>query len=223
MEVSASRLGAALSGQYAIERVLGRGGMATVYLAKDVKHGRAVAVKVLKPDLAAALGPVRFLREIEIVARLTHPHILPLHDSGEANGLLYYVMPFVEGGSLRTWLNREKTVELTEALRIVREVAGALTYAHRQGIVHRDIKPENILLAEGHAVVADFGIAKALSAVSSHELTQSGFPLGTFGYMSPEQAAGSAQLAAGTDVFSLACVFYEMVVGEVPGVWPSEQ
>ncbi len=203
--------------------MLGRGGMAAVYLAQDVKHGRQVAVKVLNPELAAALGPERFLREIEIVARLTHPHILPLHDSGEADGLLYYVMPFVSGGSLRTRLNREKTIELSAALEIVGEVAEALTYAHRQGIVHRDVKPENILLAEGHAVVADFGIAKALSVASRGELTRSGFPLGTAGYMSPEQAAGSTELNGSTDLFSLACAFYEMVVGDVPGAWPSEE
>jgi serine/threonine protein kinase len=216
------RLRAALADRYAIEDLLGRGGMATVYLAQDVKHGRRVAVKVLKPDLAAAVGSERFLREIEIVARLTHPHILPLHDSGEADGLLYYVMPFVSGGSLRTRLNQDKTIELSAALRIVSEVAGALTYAHKQGIVHRDVKPENILLAEGHAVVADFGIAKALSAVSSNELTRSGFPLGTIGYMSPEQAAGNTELTGSTDVFSLACACYEMVVGDVPGSWPWE-
>ncbi len=197
--------------------------MATVYVASDLKHGRRVAVKVLDPDLAAALGPERFLREIEIVARLTHPHVLPLHDSGEADGLLYYVMPFVTGGSLRAELNRVKTIDLTRALGIVREVAGALTYAHRQGIVHRDVKPENILLAEGHAVVADFGIAKALSAVSRGELTRSGFPVGTVGYMSPEQAAGSTELTGSTDVFSLACALYEMIVGELPGAWPSEE
>ncbi len=203
--------------------MLGRGGMAVVYLAQDVKHRRQVAVKVLNPELAAAVGPERFLREIEIVARLTHPHILPLHDSGEADGLLYYVMPFVSGGSLRTRLNRETTIELSAALKIVGEVAEALTYAHRQGIVHRDVKPENILLAEGQAVVADFGIAKALSVASRGELTRSGFPLGTAGYMSPEQAAGSTELTGSTDLFSLACVLYEMVVGDVPGAWPSEE
>ena len=165
----------ALSRRYEFQRVIGRGGMATVYLARDTKHRRDVAVKVLRPELAATLGVVRFLQEIDIVARLTHPHILPLHDSGEVDGILYFVMPFVAGESLRSLINRQKRLPLVEALAIVRSVADALTYAHRIGVVHRDIKPENILLAEGHAVVSDFGISKAISTAGDR-LTRTGFP-----------------------------------------------
>lgn len=197
--------------------------MATVYLARDLKHGRDVAVKVLRPDLSASIGSDRFLREIEIAARLTHPHILPLHDSGDADGVLYYVMPYIAGESLRRMLLRKKRLQPPEALAIAREIAGALTYAHRRGVVHRDIKPENVLLAEGHAVVADFGIAKAISTAGGASFTRTGFPLGTPGYMSPEQAAGSTSLDETSDVFSLACVFYEMVVGETPGLFVSHE
>jgi serine/threonine-protein kinase len=213
---------AALANRYAIERELGSGGMATVYLARDLKHHRAVAVKVLKPELAAAVGPERFLREIRITAQLNHPHILPLLDSGEAEGLLYYVMPHVSGGSLRQRLCDDRTLPIQDAVRITDAVASALDHAHRQGVVHRDMKPENILFSEGHAIVADFGIAKVVSAVSRDQLTRSGFPLGTPGYMSPEQAAGSTAQDPRTDVFGLACVTYEMLIGETPGMWPGE-
>ncbi len=197
--------------------------MATVYHARDRKHQRDVALKVLRPDLAASLGTERFLKEIEIAARLVHPHILALHDSGEAGGFLYYVMPYVEGGSLRQELVRERRLTLPRALAIAASVADALCYAHRMGVVHRDIKPENILFAQGHPVVTDFGIAKAVSTAGGAELTRTGFPLGTPGYMSPEQAVGLTDLDARTDVYSLAVVMYEMVVGETPGHWPSEE
>ncbi len=212
----------ALSGRYDLDRVIGRGGMATVYLAHDVKHGRRVAVKVLLPELAASLGADRFLKEIRIAAALNHPHILTLIDSGKAAEYLYYVMPFVEGESLRACLNRDRTLGQSAVLPIIRDVADALGYAHRQGVVHRDIKPENILLTEGHALVADFGIAKAISTAGGRQLTASGIPLGTVGYMSPEQAAGAPDLGPATDVFSLACVCYEMLIGDVPGRWPAD-
>ena len=213
------QLKAALAGRYTIEREIGYGGMATVYLAEDVKHRRKVAVKVLRPELAANLGTDRFLREIEIAAQLNHPHILPLLDSGEAEGLLYYVMPYVVGDSLRKRMGSEKPSSLDDAVRIASQIASALEHAHRQGVVHRDIKPENVLFSEGLAVVTDFGIAKAVSTVSREALTRSGFPLGTPGYMSPEQAAGNTTLDTRTDVCSLACVVYELLVGETPGVW----
>ena len=209
--------------RYEFQRELGRGGMATVYLARDIKHNRSVAVKVLRRDLAATLGAERFLKEIEIAAGLTHPHVLALHDSGAADGTFYYVMPYVDGESLRDLLVREGSLPLDRAIALTKEVAGALTYAHRNGVVHRDIKPENILLAEGHAIVADFGIAKAVSTAGTMQLTRTGFPIGTPGYMSPEQAAGSTDLDARTDVYSLACVFYEMVVGGPPGMWVSHE
>jgi serine/threonine-protein kinase len=216
-----AHLNAALAARYTIERELGRGGMATVYLAHDRKHGRPVAIKVLKPELAAALGPDRFLREIEIAAKLTHSHILPLHDSGEANGVLYYVMPYVDGESLRNRLTREKQLPLEHALQIAREVAEALGYAHHVHIVHRDIKPENILLQSGHAVVTDFGIARAISTAGAEKLTPSGVAVGTSSYMSPEQAAGSADLDGRSDIYSLACVLYEMLAGEPPFTGPT--
>jgi len=209
----------ALATRYELQRVVGRGGMATVYLARDVRHGRPVAVKVLRPDLAEAIGSDRFLHEIEIAAGLNHPHILTLIDSGEAGGFLYFVMPYVAGESLRGFVTRRGPVSLTEALPIVREVADALGHAHRRSIVHRDIKPENILLSEGHAIVTDFGIAKAVMTAGGEQLTRSGFPLGTPGYMSPEQAAGRTDLDATTDVYGLGCVVYEMLVGETPGMW----
>jgi serine/threonine protein kinase len=215
-------LAAALADRYTLERVVGRGGMATVYLARDAKHNRQVAVKVLRPELAATLGVDRFLQEIEIAAQLNHPHVLPLLDSGTANDVLYYTMPFVNGESLRGLLNRQRLLHLETALGIAEEVADALSYAHRQGVLHRDIKPENILLSEGHAVVADFGIAKAISTAGGDALTRTGFPLGTPGYMSPEQAAANSRLDDRTDVFSLATVFYEMLVGETPGLWPTD-
>ena len=211
-----------LAGRYDLEREIGRGGMATVYLANDVKHGRDVAVKVLRPDLAASLGTDRFLREIQIAARLQHPHVLMLIDSGEKEGFLYYVMPFVDGESLRDRLVREKRLDHTVAIPLIKQVADALGYAHRQGVVHRDIKPENILFSQGHPVVADFGIAKAISTAGPEHLTRTGFPIGTPGYMSPEQAAGRTDLDAKTDVYSLAAVFYEMVIGEPPGMWVTD-
>lgn len=212
-----------LADRYRLEAVVGRGGMATVYRAADVKHARRVAVKILRPDLAASIGTERFLREIEIAAQLSHPHILPLYDSGEVGGVLYYVMPFVDGDSLRDVLNRLALMDLRGALEIVRRVADALDYAHRRGVVHRDIKPENILLPDGHAVVADFGIAKALSEAGRAPMTRTGIVVGTPGYMSPEQAAGLAELDARTDVYSLGVVAYEMLMGGLPGAWISEQ
>ncbi len=215
-------LKASLAVRYDLEREIGRGGMATVYLASDVKHSRNVAVKVMRPDLAASLGSDRFLREIEIVARLQHPHVLMLIDSGEMDGFLYYVMPFVDGESLRDRLVREKRLDHTVAIALVKQVADALGYAHRNGVVHRDIKPENILFSQGHPVVADFGIAKAISTAGPEHLTRTGFPIGTPGYMSPEQAAGSMDLDAKTDVYSLAAVFYEMVIGEPLGTWVTD-
>src|SRR5881296_2848697 len=224
MEIPAD-LQAALAGRYTLRRVLGRGGMATVYLADDKKHYRSVALKVLLPGLAAYLGAERFLKEIQIAARLSHPHILPLHDSGEAGGFLYYVMPYVEGGSLRQQLEGPPRRALTQeqALAITQPVADALSYAHRMGVLHRDIKPENILFSQGHPIVADFGIAKAVSTAGGANLTRTGFPVGTPGYMSPEQAAGLTDLDERTDVYSLAVVIYEMLVGEIPGRWPTEE
>ena len=217
-------LQAALADRYTLRRVLGRGGMATVYLADDKKHYRAVALKVLLPGLAAFLGAERFLKEIQIAARLQHPHILTLHDSGEAGGFLYYVMPYIDGGSLRQQLEGppRRALSRDQALAIAEPVADALSYAHRMGVLHRDIKPENILFSQGHPIVADFGIAKAVSTAGGANLTRTGFPVGTPGYMSPEQAAGLADLDERTDVYSLAVVVYEMLVGDVPGRWPTE-
>ena len=215
------RLKLALADRYAIEREIGSGGMATVYLAQDLKHHRPVAVKVLRPELAAALGPERFLREIEISARLTHPHILPLHDSGEADGFLFYVMPYVEGESLRDRIRREKQLPIDDALQVAREVGDALSYAHSHDVVHRDIKPENILLEAGHAVVADFGIARAITAAGSDTLTEPGLTVGTPAYMSPEQAAGSKEIDGRSDIYSLGCVLYEMLAGQPPFTGPT--
>jgi serine/threonine-protein kinase len=210
-----SRLAAALAGRFAIERELGRGGMATVWLAQDVKHDRLVALKVLRPEIAAALGVERFLREIHIAARLAHPHIVPLHDSGEVDGLLYYIMPYVEGESLRERMQREGPLPVDQAVRLAREIAGALVYAHAHGIVHRDIKPENVLLQSGHAVVTDFGIARAVTAAAGPALTRSGVIIGTPLYMSPEQVAGDP-VDGRSDVYSLGCVLYEMLAGVPP-------
>jgi serine/threonine protein kinase len=210
------RLKAALAARYAIERELGAGGMATVYLARDVKHDRDVALKVLRPDLAAVLGGERFLQEIRISAKLHHPHILTLIDSGADDGLLWYVLPYVRGESLRQKLDRERQLELAEALRITGQVGSALAYAHQQGVIHRDIKPENILLFEGEAMVADFGIALAVRQAGGNRLTETGISLGTPQYMSPEQATGERQLDARSDIYSLAAVLYEMLAGEPP-------
>lgn len=214
----------AREGRYDLRRVVGQGGMATVYQAFDSRHQRDVALKVLLPGLAVQVGAERFLKEIRIAARLTHPHILPLYDSGEAAGFLYYVMPFLSEPSLRQRLVTTRRLVPHEALTIAARVADALTYAHRTGILHRDIKPENVLFAEGHPIVADFGIAKAISTASGPNLTQTGFPLGTPGYMSPEQAAGLTDLDGRTDVYGLAALTYEMLIGEVlpPGHWPTE-
>jgi serine/threonine protein kinase/tetratricopeptide (TPR) repeat protein len=210
-------------GPYRVLSTLGHGGMATVYLARDERHRRSVALKVLHPDLAHALGPERFLREIEVAANLSHPHILPLHDSGEAAGLLYYVMPYVEGESLRDRLHRETQLPVEDALQIAREVADALGYAHGQGVIHRDIKPENILLSGGHALVADFGIARALGQTDSARLTETGMAIGTAAYMSPEQASAMSHIDGRSDVYSLGCVVYEMLAGEPPYTGPTAQ
>jgi serine/threonine-protein kinase len=203
-----SRLASTLAGRYRVERERGAGGMATVYLAHDERHDRDVAIKVLHPDLGAALGGERFLSEIRTTARLQHPHILPLLDSGEVDGLLYYVMPYVTGETLRERLTRERQLPLDDALRIAREVADALGDAHAHGIVHRDIKPENILLHGGHAVVADFGIALAVQSAGGHRITQTGLSLGTPQYMSPEQAMGERTIDARSDIYSLGAVTY---------------
>jgi serine/threonine protein kinase/Tfp pilus assembly protein PilF len=210
------RLRGALSDSYIIDRELGRGGMATVYLAQDCKHDRVVALKVLHSDLAASLGPERFLREIKLAARLNHPHILPLFDSGQADSFLFYVMPYVEGESLRERLDREKQLPVDEAVHHAKSIASALDYAHRQKIVHRDIKPENVMIYEGEAMVMDFGIAKAVSSAANDTITQSGMMVGTPAYVSPEQAAGEQNLDGQSDQYSLACVLYEMLAGERP-------
>ncbi len=211
-----TRLEIALADRYRIERELGRGGMAIVYLAEDLKHRRRVAIKVLKPELSQSLGADRFLREIEIAAQLSHPNILPLHDSGEAGGLIYYVMPYVEGESLRGRLDREKQLPLSDALQIAGEVAEALAYAHTRGVIHRDIKPENILFQAGHAAVSDFGIARAVGEAGGDRLTETGLAVGTPTYMSPEQGSGIQDLDARTDIYSLGCVLYEMLTGDPP-------
>jgi TolB-like protein/Tfp pilus assembly protein PilF len=217
-----TRLGASLADRYRIERELGAGGMATVYLAHDRKHDRHVAIKVLRDDVAASVGRERFLREIQLAAKLSHPHILPLYDSGEADGALFYVMPNVQGESLRDRLDAQRQLPIHEAVRIASEVAGALEHAHRLGIIHRDIKPENIMLQDGHALVADFGIGKAISDTASDTLTQIGMSVGTPAYMSPEQAVGE-EVDGRSDLYSLGCVLYEMIVGEPPFTGPTIQ
>jgi serine/threonine-protein kinase len=217
------QLNTALSDRYAIERELGAGGMATVYLAEDVKHKRKVAVKVLRPELAAVLGAERFVQEIETTANLQHPHILPLFDSGQADGFLYYVMPYIEGETLRDKLDRETQFGIEEAVRITTEVADALDYAHRQGVIHRDIKPENILLHDGRPMVADFGIALAVSAAAGGRMTETGMSLGTPHYMSPEQATADKDLTNRSDIYSLGAVLYEMLTGDPPHTGSSAQ
>jgi serine/threonine-protein kinase len=217
------RLSTALSDRYRLERELGQGGMATVYLAQDLKHDRKVAIKVLRPELAAVIGAERFLSEIKTTANLQHPHILQLHDSGEAGTFLFYVMPFVEGESLRDRLNREKQLPIQDAVRIASEVASALDYAHRRNVIHRDIKPENILLHDGRALVADFGIALAASKAGGTRMTETGMSLGTPTYMSPEQAMGEREITARSDVYALGCVTYEMLLGEPPFTGPTAQ
>ncbi len=204
-----------------IERELGHGGMATVYLAHDVKHDRDVALKVLRPELAEVLGRERFLAEIQTTAKLSHPHILPLHDSGEADGMLFYVMPLVEGETLRQQMDREKGLRVEQALQITREAASALSYAHSHGVIHRDIKPENIMIQSGHAIVADFGIARAVRAAGDERITQAGTALGTPLYMSPEQSAGEPDVDGRSDLYALACVLYEMLTGEAPFTGPT--
>ena len=203
------RLKTALADRYTIERKIGAGGMATVYLAEDLKHHRKVAVKVLRPDLAAVVGPERFLREIEIAAKLQHPHILPLHDSGEADGFLYYVMPYVEGESLREKLAREGELPVPDAVKILREVVDALAHAHAKGVVHRDIKPDNVMLSGRHALVTDFGVAKAVSEATGREqLTTAGVALGTPTYMSPEQATADPHVDHRADIYAVGVLAY---------------
>ena len=220
-----SPLAEALGDRYRVERELGHGGMATVYLAEELKHGRRVAIKVLRAEMAEAIGVERFVREIRTTAALQHPHILPLLDSGELDGTAYYVMPFVEGQTLRDRLTREKQLPIGDAIRIATEIASALDYAHRNGIIHRDIKPENILLHDGQALVADFGIALAASTSADHptRMTDAGLSLGTPHYMSPEQALGDRQITARCDVYALGCVLYEMLLGEPPFTGPTTQ
>ena len=217
------RLGAALSSRYELEREIGRGGMAVVYLARDVKQGRQVALKVFQPDIAAAMGPARFRREIELATRLEHPHILSLYDSGEADGLLYYVMPFVSDGSLRDRLEREGQLPIEAALRIAREMAEGLDFAHEQGVVHRDVKPGNVLLQRGHAQLADFGVARALESSGAEKLTGTGVSVGTPQYMAPEQATGAGAVDGRSDVYAVGAVLYEMLTGEPPYTGPTPQ
>ncbi len=218
-----SRLSTALADRYRIERRLGEGGMATVYLAEDLKHKRKVAVKVLRPELAAVLGAERFVQEITTTANLQHPHILPLFDSGEADSFLYYVMPYVEGETLREKLDREKQLGIEEAVKITTEVADALDYAHRNGVIHRDIKPENILLHDGRPMVADFGIALAVSAAASGRMTETGLSIVTPHYMSPEQATAEKDLTGRSDIYSLGAVLYEMLTGDPPHIGGTAQ
>ncbi|HJQ53527.1 MAG TPA: serine/threonine-protein kinase, partial [Gemmatimonadaceae bacterium] len=215
MSDTAASLTSALADRYTIERLIGHGGMATVHLAEERKHRRKVAIKVLKHEFGASVGAERFVREIGIAAQLSHPHIVPLIDSGESDGSLYYVSPYVAGGSLRDRLNKEPKLPIDDALRIANEVGAALDYAHRNGFVHRDVKPENILFADDHALLADFGIAH-VATTNGEPLTLGGLALGTPEYMSPEQAAGEREIGVAGDVYGLACVLYEMLGGEPP-------
>ncbi|MEP6744769.1 MAG: serine/threonine-protein kinase, partial [Gemmatimonadota bacterium] len=221
--MSIDRLKSALADRYVIERELGAGGMATVYLAQDLKHDRKVALKVLKPELAAVIGADRFVVEIKTTAALQHPHILPLFDSGSADGFLYYVMPYIEGETLRGKLDRETQFGIEEAVKITVAVADALDYAHRHGVIHRDIKPENILLHDGRPIVADFGIALALSAAAGGRMTETGMSLGTPHYMSPEQATADKEITGRSDIYSLGSVLFEMLTGEPPHMGKSAQ
>ena len=222
--VADSSLGKALPDRYQLERELGRGGMATVYLARDLKHDRMVAIKVLHPELAATLGPERFLREIKVVAGLQHPNILPVHDSGEAIGRLWFAMPYVEGESLRARLAREGELPVGEAVRLLRDVVDALACAHQHGVVHRDIKPDNVLLSGHHAIVADFGVAKALSAAADDSaLTSAGMAIGTPAYMAPEQAAADPHADHRADIYAVGAMAYEMLTGQPPFTGPTPQ
>src|SRR5215212_3794439 len=216
MSDEVARVTSAVADRYQIDREIGRGGMATVYLARDIRHNRNVALKVLNPELGAVLGVERFLAEIRVTANLQHPNLLPLFDSGEVDGLLYYVMPFVEGESLRARLDREKQLPVDDAVHIAVAVANALDYAHGHGVIHRDLKPENILLQHGQPVIADFGIALAVSNAGGQRVTQTGLSLGTPQYMSPEQATGDRQIDGRTDIYSLGAVLYEMLAGDPP-------
>ena len=216
MSETQDRLAQALSDRYNLEREVGVGGMATVYLARDIKHGRQVALKVLRSELSSAMGSDRFPREIRLVASFNHPHILPLYDSGESGGFLYYVMPFVEGETLAQRLQREHQLPISDAIRILGEVTDALAYAHERDVVHRDIKPANVLLSGRHAVVADFGVAKALSAAAGDQLTTVGIAVGTPQYMAPEQAMGEASIDHRVDIYAVGCLAYEMLTGEAP-------
>ena len=222
MDNTFTRLESALAGRYRLQREIGRGGMATVYLADDVKHHRPVAVKVLHSELALTIGSDRFLREVDVVASLNHPRILPLYDSGDANGFLFFVMPYVQGESLRARMQREQLLQIDDALTIARQVASALGYAHARDVIHRDVKPENIMLHEGEAMVADFGIALVLSAANDR-ITEHGYVVGTPAYMSPEQSLSESDVDARSDVYSLACVLYEMLAGEPPYTAPNAQ
>src|SRR5512132_3539645 len=209
-------LNAALAGRYQVEREIGAGGMATVYLARDLRHNRKVALKLLKAELRAVLGAERFLAEIRVTANLQHPNLLPLFDSGDADGQLFYVMPYVEGESLRARLDRERQLPVDEAIRITTAIGAALDYAHRQGVIHRDLKPENILLQDGQPVVADFGIALAVTRAAGSRLTGTGISLGTPPYMSPEQAVVDPAIDGRSDIYSLACILYELLAGDPP-------
>jgi serine/threonine protein kinase len=212
-----------LAGRYRLEHQIGRGGMAIVYLAHDLRHDRPVALKVLRPELAAALGSERFLREIRLTARLDHPHILPVLDSGEDRGVLWYAMPYVRGETLRDLLRRETQLPLDLALDLAHQIAGALDHAHHDGVIHRDLKPENILLSENQARVADFGVARALDAAGGERITETGLALGTPAYMSPEQAVGDSEVDGRSDQYSLGCVLYEMLAGKPPFTGPTPQ